>query len=450
MAKLSAVTKKIKPNKGAHPRVAAILNLENRQKLELRTVPTSYIMPNPDPELQQPRTEFDEDMIAALAQNMKEVGQLQPLLVSPAEISGENERKYYIQDGECRWRAAKVAGLSELNVYVNPRKLTKEELLLVQLSSNEQRNPLKVFELALSIKRLEALGMSIVEIADRMGKPRSYVTDVNRLNTAPDYLCDYFRRTKFRDTNSIGLLATAASRDPVRFKALFQKHLEEDTEELHVTRRECLYIRDVIANKVAPNEAKTEEGASSNAPVASTENASDASSVPSPISEEARKAQEAARKKEEERIEEIRRYEEEAAKDPDVRNNPYSFLPPMDDDYEEGGDYEEDEEAKEVESKPKSKVKTATKLQEQSRWEVPEGAMTLSNLQALCYRAKVRYGDVYRHGTLMSIVILAEKDKQAFLYQGKVTSVSNDQIVAIEGSVIADQVRSDEDWEEAA
>ena len=119
-------------------------------------------------------------------------------------------------------------------------------------------------------------------------------------------------------------------------------------------------------------------------------------------------------------------------KDPDVRESEYSFL------------------EEEVENKPEPKPKTVTKPKEQSRWEMPDGAMTLSNLQALCYRVKVRCGDVYRHGTLMSIVTLAEKGKQAFLYQGKVTSISNDQIVAIEGSVMADQVRSDDDCEEAA
>ncbi len=438
MATLSKIakggkTKKKGPNLG----IAAALNIESKQKLEVKVVPTLFIMPNPDPLLQQPRTEFDDEMIEALAKSLKVEGQIYPILVSPAETNGEYAGKYFIQDGECRWRAAKLAGLTEMQVYVNPRKLSQEELLLIQLASNEQRNSLKVFELALSIKRLIDLGMTLVDIADQMGKPRSYVTDLNRLNTAPEYLCDYFRRTKFRDTNSIGLLATAAARDPERFKALFQRHLEEDTEDQHVTRRECLYIRDVIANKAASTEAKAEGEASlptntPSVPVASTETASDARSVPPSLSEAEQKAQEAARKREEESWEEIDRYQAEVDKDPDVRESEYSFL------------------EEEVENKPEPKPKTVTKPKEQSRWEMPDGAMTLSNLQALCYRVKVRCGDVYRHGTLMSIVTLAEKGKQAFLYQGKVTSISNDQIVAIEGSVMADQVRSDDDCEEAA
>ncbi len=459
MASLSKVASGGKKTKKAvAPGVSAVLTIENRKKLELRTVPMTHIMPNPDPELQQPRTEFDEEMIEELAQSMKEVGLLQPLLVSEADPSGKDEGKYYIQDGECRWRAAKKIGLTELAVYVNPRKLSKEELLLVQISSNEQRNPLKMFELALSIKRLLNMKLTLVEIADRMGKPRGYVTDINRLNSAPEYLCDYFRRTKFRDTNSMGLLITSEARNPERFKALFQKHLDEDTEQDHVTRKECSYIRDVVSGvreevpevseaPVAQNPAQVPTNTAP-APVATTETAPE--QVSPPMSEETRKAIEAAQKRAAESQAELERYYEEEAKDPDVRNNPFGFYPEEDEVVRYGPEEEATEAGKAAEAEAKHKKEAKSKPVKQSRWELPEGALMLNNFQALCYRAKVRFGDMYRHGTLMSVVTLHEKDKQAFLYQGKVVGVSNNQIVSIEGSVMADLVRCDDDREEAA
>jgi ParB/RepB/Spo0J family partition protein len=101
----------------------------------------------PDPN--QPRKEFDQEQIVNLAESIRKVGILQPLLL--AETSATP--RYQIIEGERRWRAAHLAGLLEVPAYVR-RDLSNEEISLAQVIANANRSDLTDFELAMAIQTL--------------------------------------------------------------------------------------------------------------------------------------------------------------------------------------------------------------------------------------------------------------------------------------------------------
>lgn len=121
----------------------------------------------------QVRTVFDEEYINELADSMENQGQLQPCKVYPKDSKG-----YKIHIGECRWRAAKLRGLT-LQVVVDERlaSMGGQEKKLSQLSENLQRNNLKPLEVAVTLKELaDEFNLNNTELAKAVSKPPSYVT----------------------------------------------------------------------------------------------------------------------------------------------------------------------------------------------------------------------------------------------------------------------------------
>lgn len=117
---------------------------ENRsEERNARNLRITEISPNKS----QPRTDFDEEALQALAESIKQHGILQPLLVRPLEAGG-----YEIIAGERRWRAARMAGLEEVPVYIRP--LEGEKIMEVALVENLQRENLNPVEEALGYKEL--------------------------------------------------------------------------------------------------------------------------------------------------------------------------------------------------------------------------------------------------------------------------------------------------------
>ena len=114
----------------------------------------------------QPREEFDEDALARLAESLKTRGQLQPIRVRWDEGRGV----YVILAGERRWRAARMAGLAELQCVIHDAALTADERLALQLVENALRDDLKPVEQARAYKRLmEAKGWTMTELAAELG-----------------------------------------------------------------------------------------------------------------------------------------------------------------------------------------------------------------------------------------------------------------------------------------
>jgi ParB family chromosome partitioning protein len=138
-------------------------------------IPLHQIEANPE----QPRHDFDETSLSELAASVKMHDIIQPLTVT--KLPNGN---YRIIAGERRFRAAKIAGLSDVPVYIREAKDSK--ILELALLENLQREDLNAIEIALSYKRLmEELEYTQEQLAERMGKERSTVTNYIRLLKLP-------------------------------------------------------------------------------------------------------------------------------------------------------------------------------------------------------------------------------------------------------------------------
>ena len=137
-----------------------------------------------EPNREQPRKKFDEDALQELADSIKQYGVLQPLLVS-------DKKDYYeIVAGERRWRAAKLAGLKEVPVVV--RELSTQEIVEISLIENIQREDLNAIEEAQAYKAMmDKMNLTQEELAGRIGKSRTHVTNTLRLLNINEKLQQY-------------------------------------------------------------------------------------------------------------------------------------------------------------------------------------------------------------------------------------------------------------------
>ena len=127
----------------------------------------------------QPRRDFDETALNELATSIKLHDIIQPLTVSRLANG-----KYQLIAGERRFRASKIAGLKDVPVYI--RQANDQQLLELALLENLQRENLNAVEIALSYKRMmEELNYTQEQVAERMGKERSTVTNYIRLLKLP-------------------------------------------------------------------------------------------------------------------------------------------------------------------------------------------------------------------------------------------------------------------------
>ena len=138
-------------------------------------VPLDKILVNPD----QPRKDFNEEALKELAHSIKIHGIIQPLTVN--EIGNGN---YRLIAGERRYRASKLAGLTEVPVFI--RSIKSDDLLELALLENLQREDLNAIEVSLSYQRLaDEMNYTSAQIADRMGKDESTVKNSIRLLKLP-------------------------------------------------------------------------------------------------------------------------------------------------------------------------------------------------------------------------------------------------------------------------
>ncbi|MBQ9110134.1 MAG: ParB/RepB/Spo0J family partition protein [Oscillospiraceae bacterium] len=133
-----------------------------------------------EPNRSQPRKNFDESAISALADSIREHGILQPILVRPLAFGG-----YQIVAGERRWRAARMLGLDEVPVII--RDLSDLETAQIALIENLQRENLNPLEEAQGYKQLQDdFSMKQDEIAKTVGRSRSAVANALRLLRLPE------------------------------------------------------------------------------------------------------------------------------------------------------------------------------------------------------------------------------------------------------------------------
>lgn len=127
------------------------------------------------PNKYQPRTKFDDAGLAELADSIRRVGVVQPILVRPRAVGG-----YEIVAGERRWRAAKLAGLAEIPAIV--KTLSDAESAEWAVIENVQREDLNAIERGMAMRGLiDRFGLTQAQVAERVGIDRSTVANLIRL-----------------------------------------------------------------------------------------------------------------------------------------------------------------------------------------------------------------------------------------------------------------------------
>jgi len=152
---------------------------ENTSNDEVLELPLSELRPNP----YQPRTVFDEEALKELADSIKEHGVFQPIIVKKS-IKG-----YEIIAGERRFRASKLAGKETIPAII--RDLTDEQMMEIALLENLQREDLNAIEEAVAYKAmLDKLSLTQDELAQKVGKSRSHITNMLGLLRLPECVKD--------------------------------------------------------------------------------------------------------------------------------------------------------------------------------------------------------------------------------------------------------------------
>lgn len=164
----------------------------------------------------QPRKNFDEDALKELADSIKEHGVLQPVLLRPV---GEN---YEIIAGERRWRAAEIAGMDVIPAII--MELSDEQVAEVSLVENLQRNDLSAIEEGLAYKSLiEQYKYTQELLAERVGKSRTYVTNILRLLNLPEEVILMIERNEISPGHGRALLGLSSKQEQSYYAKMIVK-----------------------------------------------------------------------------------------------------------------------------------------------------------------------------------------------------------------------------------
>lgn len=177
------------------------------------TLPINDIEPN----RKQPRKEFEPKALAELSDSIKEHGVLQPLLVRPM-----TDGSYRLVAGERRYRAARMAGLTEVPVTI--REMSDEEESVFALIENLHREDLNAIEEAEGFKMLiDTYGLTQEQAAQRVGKSRPEVANSLRILTLPEKITDYVKSGKISKGHAKALLAFDSEEEQLRVAELVIK-----------------------------------------------------------------------------------------------------------------------------------------------------------------------------------------------------------------------------------
>jgi len=165
----------------------------------LQEISVSSIDPNPN----QPRNHFDEDSLAELSASIKAIGLLQPVLVRPSTTPD----RFELIAGERRWRASKRAGLSTIPAIVRVTDdVSSVEQALVENLHRQDLTPLE--EAAAYQQLLEDFSMTHEQVAAKVGKSRSAITNSLRLLTLPPTIQQYLAEGRLSAGHAKALLGT--------------------------------------------------------------------------------------------------------------------------------------------------------------------------------------------------------------------------------------------------
>ena len=201
--------------------LAALLGDDLIDNQSVHSLPIHQLFPNP----KQPRQHFDSESLKELVSSIREKGVLQPLLVRLIKPD-----QYEIIAGERRFRASKEVGLSSVPVVI----LTcgEDEALEIGLIENLQRDDLNPLEEAICLDRLiQTHHRTQEQVAQAIGKSRSYVANILRLNHLHDEIKEFLRTKKISAGHARALLNTSHALEIAR--VVIEKNLSvRETEDL--------------------------------------------------------------------------------------------------------------------------------------------------------------------------------------------------------------------------
>jgi ParB family transcriptional regulator, chromosome partitioning protein len=228
-------------------------------------VEVDKIKPNPF----QPRREFDEAKLAELAKSIRQYGVIQPLTVSRKEVEkpdGGIATEYELIAGERRLRASKLAGIASVPVLIRAEyddDKTKLELAIIENLQREELNPIdraKAFD-----QLVKQFGFKHIEVAEKVGKSREYVSNSLRLLALPQEMQDALRDGKISEghTRPLLMLAGRDAEQQTLFREIMIKKLTvRDTESIarriafdKVRKKEYLYAPEIIEMEKGLTEA---------------------------------------------------------------------------------------------------------------------------------------------------------------------------------------------------
>ena len=196
-----------------------------------------------EPNHDQPRKIFDEKALSELADSISQHGVLQPLVVRPMTNGG-----YQLVAGERRWRAARIAGLTEVPVII--KELTDEETIEIAMIENLQREDLNPLEEALGYSyMMDELKITQEEAAEKVGKSRPAIANALRLLKLPEEIQEMVKNNLISAGHARALLGFSTKEEMIATANLIIK------EDISVRQIEAL----VKESKKAPAKPKAEK-----------------------------------------------------------------------------------------------------------------------------------------------------------------------------------------------
>lgn len=186
--------------------------LEDKKESQLKQIKLTDIVRDEE----QPRRDFDQQGIEALAASIKEHGVLQPIVVT------KEDGKYKIVAGERRWRASKIAGLNKIPAII--RTLDSQNRLELSIIENAQREDLNAIELATAYAKLKnQFNLSTEDIAAKVGKSETSIQNTLRLLNLPDDV----KKIMVEEKLSEGVMRPLVSREEKDIKKVLPKIIKE-------------------------------------------------------------------------------------------------------------------------------------------------------------------------------------------------------------------------------
>ena len=195
----------------------------------------------------QPRIDLDEDALQELATSIKQHGVMQPIVIRPlAKVLPNSPITHEIIAGERRWRAAQIAGLTHIPAIMRP--MSDDLAIALALIENIQREDLSVMEQAAALQRFhDEFGMSHSQIADVVGKARTTVSNLLRLNQLHDDVKQALNEGQMDMGHARALLSLSPKQQPVIARKIIQGQLT-------VRQTEAL-VKDIL-NPKAPTQSQ--------------------------------------------------------------------------------------------------------------------------------------------------------------------------------------------------